>query len=118
MRAKPIIDMLAVLPDFAAGFTLAGAVRCLGWEHRGENGLQGRHYFVRGEPRSHHLHAWPVGHPAISEHLRFRDLLRGDTDLAAEYQALKQRSAAAYPDDSQAYTGAKAPFIRRVLAQG
>jgi GrpB-like predicted nucleotidyltransferase (UPF0157 family) len=49
------------------------------------------------------------------EQLLFRDRLRIEPALADEYAALKTRAAAEHPDDREAYTQAKAEFIRRVL---
>jgi GrpB-like predicted nucleotidyltransferase (UPF0157 family) len=49
------------------------------------------------------------------EHLAFRDTLRHDDALRAEYLALKERLAAHFGADRVGYTDAKAGFIRGVL---
>lgn len=49
------------------------------------------------------------------EHIAFRDALRADRDLFDRYLALK-RGLADSGIDRTAYTEAKAPFIRSVLA--
>jgi GrpB-like predicted nucleotidyltransferase (UPF0157 family) len=48
----------------------------------------------------------------------FRDALRRDALLAAEYAALKRQLAARYPDNRPAYTDGKAGLVARVLGQG
>jgi GrpB-like predicted nucleotidyltransferase (UPF0157 family) len=48
-------------------------------------------------------------------HLGFRDYLRAHADAAAEYGALKAALAERFPQDREAYTTAKAPFIAGVL---
>jgi GrpB-like predicted nucleotidyltransferase (UPF0157 family) len=48
--------------------------------------------------------------------LRFRDALRRDASLAAEYGDLKRQLAARYPSNRSAYTDAKTDLVERVLA--
>ena len=50
------------------------------------------------------------------ERLAFRDVLRGDTGLAGEYEALKLRLAREHPDDIGTYTDGKRDFVVRTLA--
>ena len=46
----------------------------------------------------------------------FRDALRADPELRAEYEQLKQELAVAHPDDRVAYTAGKRALVGRVLA--
>src|ERR671931_422359 len=62
------------------------------------------------------LHLTEPGSDVWRERLAFRDLLRGDPALAAEYEALKVRLAQEHPDDVTAYTAGKREFVARVLA--
>jgi GrpB-like predicted nucleotidyltransferase (UPF0157 family) len=62
------------------------------------------------------LHLTEQGSDLWRERLAFRDALRGNADLAAEYEALKFRLAHEHPDDLQAYTHGKRAFVARVLA--
>jgi GrpB-like predicted nucleotidyltransferase (UPF0157 family) len=77
------------------------------------------HWFCKPSParRSHHLHLVPTGSPRYRDELAFRDALRADPQLAAGYAELKQNLAARYPEDREAYTEGKAPFIAGVLAR-
>jgi GrpB-like predicted nucleotidyltransferase (UPF0157 family) len=56
-----------------------------------------------------HLHFVAVG--GKEKELRFRDLLRGDRDLAVRYGELKRRLAEDHAGDRVAYTDAKTEFI-------
>jgi GrpB-like predicted nucleotidyltransferase (UPF0157 family) len=47
--------------------------------------------------------------------LSFRDRLRADDELAAEYRALKRLLSRRFEHDREAYTAAKADFIQRAL---
>jgi GrpB-like predicted nucleotidyltransferase (UPF0157 family) len=59
----------------------------------------------------------PFGSQLWLERLAFRDRLRSDHMLAADYADLKSDLAAKFKLDREAYTDAKAPFVQRVLAQ-
>jgi len=52
-----------------------------------------------------------------SEQIAFRDALRADPALVRRYATLKQVLAAEHVDDREAYTAAKADFVRAVLAE-
>ena len=51
------------------------------------------------------------------ERLVFRDALRSEAALAAEYEALKLRVAQAHREDVAAYTAGKRAFVAGVLAR-
>jgi GrpB-like predicted nucleotidyltransferase (UPF0157 family) len=87
----------------------------LGYEYRGENGIPGRFYFVKGDPRTHHLHVSNGRSSAWGNHLAFRDHLRQNGDAAKEYDRLERRLAETFRDDKASYTEGKAPFIEAVL---
>jgi GrpB-like predicted nucleotidyltransferase (UPF0157 family) len=75
------------------------------------------HWFCKPDParRTHHLHLVPSGSRRFADELSFRDRLRADHALAAEYAALKHRLAAEFAEDREAYTAAKAGFIAAAL---
>ena len=116
LPAKPIIDILIGLPvplDVAA---VAGALAAIGYEHATWAGVPGHEVFGKGEPRTHLLHAVPREGEAWARMLAFRNALRSDPALAAEYAALKRDLAGRFPDDRSAYTEGKSSFVARVLA--
>lgn len=120
LAAKPIIDILAVLREREDGVLCIVPLTRLGYRFRGANGIDGRYYFTKGSPRSHHLHMYPSDHPEVGRHLRFRDYLRSDPDQATAYAHLKLCLAARFADDPQAYATAKDEFCARIdrLAAG
>ncbi len=77
------------------------------------------HWFCKPHPsrRTHHLHLVPVGSRRYRDELSFRNRLREDAALAAEYVALKRSLASRFANDREAYTDAKSDFIHRVLDQ-
>ena len=68
-------------------------------------------------PGQFHLHAVVHGSPFWKSQIAFREALRADERLAAQYWKLKQRLAARHPNDREAYAEAKGTFIREVLAR-
>lgn len=116
LPAKPILDLLVGAPAPLDVVGLARVLAPLGYEHAPWAGVPGHEVFGRGQPRTHLLHVVPAGGPAWARMLRFRDALRADAALMAEYAALKRALAARYPEDRAAYTEAKGLFITRVLA--
>jgi GrpB-like predicted nucleotidyltransferase (UPF0157 family) len=114
--AKPIIDILigiAFPVDLAA---LGTALAAIGYDHATWAGVPCHEVFGKGDPRTYLLHVVPRGEAAWARMLAFRDALRSDPALAAEYAALKQELAARFPDDRSAYTDGKSAFVARVLA--
>jgi GrpB-like predicted nucleotidyltransferase (UPF0157 family) len=119
LAAKPIIDILLGAPALAQIEARIPAIEAIGYRYRPEfeTVLPQRRYFVKPKdlPRNFHVHAVELESAFWVEHLLFRDALRAQPDLAAEYGALKQELASRHRDDRPAYTDAKAPFIRSVI---
>jgi GrpB-like predicted nucleotidyltransferase (UPF0157 family) len=115
MVAKPIIDMLLLVPAVEALDSRTQALAALGYDAMGEYGLVGRRYFRKSSPagvRTHHLHAYRAGSSEAQRHLDFRDYLRVFPDEAAAYAALKLRLAQAHANDGRAYSDGKTEFVR------
>jgi GrpB-like predicted nucleotidyltransferase (UPF0157 family) len=116
LAAKPVIDMIAGVRDLAAAEAAVPLLaarsyvhafhrpRAL-WFHKGTAGEQ-----------THALHLTEPGSDLWQERFAFRDALRADPELRAEYQQLKRELAAAHPNDGPAYTAGKRAFVARVLA--
>ena len=117
--AKPVLDILVSIPDFERGIDLVPQLAGLGYEFRPEEEIPDRHYFRRrrGTLRTHHL---SLAEPSSHHHrvtLRFRDALRANPMLAAEYGRLKRRLAQQFPRDREAYIEGKAAFVAQVLSE-
>lgn len=115
LSAKPVLDIGVAVRDFDEAFALVGPLEALGYAYRGEYGISRRHYFVKGAPRTHHLHVLEHASPEWRNHLRFRDHLRHHPNAATAYAALKQRLTERFPRDRNAYTDGKHTFIQAIL---
>jgi GrpB-like predicted nucleotidyltransferase (UPF0157 family) len=116
--AKPVIDIMAGVESLAASEGAIAAASRLGYAYFPYKS-DVMHWFCKPSPafRTHHLHLVPFNSPAWRDSLAFRDTLRANPDIAAEYAALKLRLAKEYEFDREAYTEAKGPFIDRVLGR-
>jgi GrpB-like predicted nucleotidyltransferase (UPF0157 family) len=65
--------------------------------------------------RTHHLHLVVAQSSPWHDRLAFRDALRSDPALAQRYAALKSGLAMTHGSDREAYTDAKAAFVRAVV---
>jgi GrpB-like predicted nucleotidyltransferase (UPF0157 family) len=118
--AKPVLDIMATVPELVGAVRLVPTLERLGYEFRPGNAIRDRHFFRRrrGTARTHHLALTERSSHYRRVTLAFRDALRGDSQLAAEYADLKLRLAREYSDDRPAYIEAKTAFVERVLAGG
>lgn len=115
LAAKPIIDIAVAVADLRAVADCVAPLAKLGYNYKGEYGLAGRHYFNKGNPRTHHLHMVTRASDHWRNHLLFRDYLRQHPEIVAQYASLKQSLATQFKADIEQYTCSKAPFITRVL---
>jgi GrpB-like predicted nucleotidyltransferase (UPF0157 family) len=121
LAAKPILDMVAGVHDLAAARQAVEVLQQQGYAHGPHRPHEALWFFKPAssgdwQNRTHHLHLTQVGSNLWRERIGFRDALRRDRALLAEYQSLKARLAAQHGDDLAAYTRDKRAFVRRVLA--
>ncbi|MBN3169393.1 GrpB family protein [Pectobacterium brasiliense] len=112
LPAKPVIDILLEVVSLSALDKFDHVMVDLGYHPRGENGIAGRRYYTKGgDARTHHLHAFVVGDESIQRHLAFRDYLRANPAVCAEYAAIKRAAALACDNDAAVYSQLKNDFI-------
>lgn len=116
----PIIDILAPVKSLADAQAAIPALAEDGWLFWPED--PNRHYrlwFLRPHPssRTHHLQLIAYDHPDAKALIVFRDALRDDHALRTAYATFKDALAAQHRTDRNAYSNAKADFVRSVLHQ-
>ena len=114
--AKPVIDIMAGVKSLSESEPAKNILCQAGYQYA-EYKTDVMHWFCKPSftIRTHHLHLVPFESPLWYERLAFRDLLRTNFAVAAEYAALKQELACRFEFDREAYTDAKYPFIMRAL---
>ncbi|MBN9663694.1 MAG: GrpB family protein [Acidobacteria bacterium] len=118
LPAKPVLDLAAAVSTFDAIPELIVRLAPIGYLYRGNRPETGGHLFIlEAQPgvRTIHLHVVLYGSVPWRDYLVFRQALRIREDLRCRYAGLKRRLATLYPDDTAAYTAAKAEFIQGVL---
>lgn len=115
LSAKPIIDIAVAVRAITDVEKCIVPIEGIGYRYRGEYGIPGRHYFVKGEPRTHHLHVVELHSDLWRSHLLFRDYLRQRSEVTEEYEKLKNELAQKHEENREAYTEGKAAFIESVL---
>lgn len=116
LSAKPIIDILLEVSDINELDRVNCVMAHAGYVIRGENGISGRRYFIKGgEQRSHQVHAFASGDMQVLRHLVFRDYLRKNTPIAGMYAELKHSVALLSRNDAHRYNALKANFIAHHL---
>lgn len=117
--AKPIIDIGIGIQNSKSIEGIISSLEEVGYIYKEENGISGRHYFVKGKPenREYHIHMYEINHPDWKNHLLFRDYLINNDELARNYGNLKLKMWKKYIGDRRAYTKSKNNFIEKVLKE-
>lgn len=116
--AKPIIDILAELPDECSMADARACMEQAGYLCMSEGLANGRErislnkgYTEQGfAERVFHVHMRRAGD---ADEVLFRDYLREHADVASDYEALKLRLWKEHKHDRDAYTEAKTAFVRK-----
>jgi GrpB-like predicted nucleotidyltransferase (UPF0157 family) len=116
LAAKPVIDILVGVHDLASSRECFEPLAKIGYLYAPYRADE-MHWFCKPTPsrRTHHLHLVPHASRRFRDELAFCGYLRSHPDAAAEYAAVKRRLASRFEHDREAYTDAKATFIRDVL---
>ena len=113
--AKPILDILVGVEDFEEAAVCIGPMRGIGYRYRGENGIPRRHYFVKGDPRTHHVHMVERDSKDWRMTVLFRDFLKSHPDAAREYAEAKKHLAVKHAQDRCAYQEEKDRVVERIM---
>jgi GrpB-like predicted nucleotidyltransferase (UPF0157 family) len=114
LAAKPVIDVLVVVPDIDDEDSYLPGIESLGVPLRSREPPHHRYFRPgQGQPRVVQIHVSDA--EWAREHLLFRDYLRTHSTKAEAYATLKRDLAATYRSDRLAYTDGKTGFILDTL---
>jgi GrpB-like predicted nucleotidyltransferase (UPF0157 family) len=111
LAAKPIIDVLVVVPDITAEEDYVDSLLAAGYELRVR---EPGHRLVRTPARDVHVHVLEPDDPAVEAYLLLRDHLRDDGDDRALYERTKRELTARDWSDMNAYAEAKTEVIEAI----
>lgn len=121
IKAKPVLDVLCIADVIEAFDALRHRMEEMDFVWKGEYGILGRRYCVRYNREQTvsyvHLHAFRRGHPAVEEHLLFRDYLRARPEKAQQYESLKRTLAEKFASDRKNYTDGKDTLIKTLIQE-
>lgn len=121
LAAKPVIDVMVGLPNFALADALVPNIVALGYDYIAEyNALMPfRRFFIRRPHgiNTHNLHMVETGCAFWEAQLLFRDYLRAHPDAVQAYAAHKRELAAREWQDINEYAYAKTEFIEATKRQ-
>lgn len=113
LQAKPILDIALRSTEEAQ---IAAALVKLGYIDRG---IRSGRLFIRlrdDDVRTHNLHFYQPDDPDYMDQVTFRDALRSDPKLRAQYVALKRNLVESLGDKGRGqYADGKADFVKSVL---
>lgn len=115
IKAKPILDMMAGLPQLEDALRYREQLEALGYVHAVQIVIERDVVFTRGYAWTHLLHVVEYGSKQWFCNLRFRDRLRNEPNLAIEYEYLKECLSHEFRYNRAGYTKAKAAFIQSVV---
>lgn len=110
--AKPIIDLLVTVADIEDEPRYLPALQRAGYVLRVR---EPAHRMVRTPELDVHVHIWPDGDPAVTEHLAFRNRLRSSTEDRNLYAATKRHLVQQDWPTMNHYADAKTDVILQIL---
>jgi len=116
LAAKPIIDILVVVPNSASESTYLPQLQAAGYVLRVREPNWNEHRMFRTLNKDVHVHIYSAGCPEIQRNLAFRDRLRRNALDRRRYEQVKRELAAKEWPDMNAYAQAKTEIIESIIA--
>ena len=119
LRAKPIIDILVGVTPLEDWAKCRQPLEQLGYDYAERAGVPSHYVFGRGRDRSertHLVHVTELNGESWRACLKFRDALRANPALRAEYLETKERAVASAPEGRSRYQELKQSFIQEAVA--
>jgi GrpB-like predicted nucleotidyltransferase (UPF0157 family) len=117
MRAKPILDILVGVDQLEDWEKCRAPLEAMGYDYAAHAEVPGHYVFGRGRDSSERTHLVHVVHyqgPSWRSNIAFRDALRDDPALRAEYVRQKEEAVVVAPTDRGRYNELKARYIEDV----
>lgn len=115
LSAKPIIDIAIEIKSFEEGIRCVPGLEKIGYSYKGTDVLPDRHYFNKGEPRTHQIHMYQTGSEYLYKQLMLRDYLRTNENARKKYQELKEKLTKENSTNKLAYADSKTDFINKII---
>ena len=117
LAAKPIIDILLVVPDSSDEPAYVPALEAAGYVQRVREPDWYEHRVFKGPDTNVNLHVFSPGCPEIERMLLFRDWLRSNPSDRQLYESTKRELARKVWKYVQNYADAKTEVVEEILAR-
>jgi GrpB-like predicted nucleotidyltransferase (UPF0157 family) len=117
LPAKPVIDILLVVPDSSDEADYVPRLESAGYVLRIREPDWHEHRLFKGPDTNVNMHVFSVGSPEIERMLRFRDWLRTHHEDRAQYEGAKRELAGRTWKYVQNYADAKSEVVESILAR-
>jgi GrpB-like predicted nucleotidyltransferase (UPF0157 family) len=117
LAAKPIIDILLVVPDSSEERAYVPDLEAAGYRLVIREPEWFQHRCFKGPDSNVNLHVYSPGCPEIERYLLFRDRLRGHPEERAHYQRVKRELAERDWTYVQEYADAKTGVVEGIIAR-
>ena len=117
LRAKPILDILVGVTPLSDWIKCKAPLETIGYDYAEHAGVPDHFVFGRGRDRSertHLVHVVEFDGESWRANLAFRDALRSDEALRAEYLKVKEHAVSVAPANRAKYNELKHSFIEMV----
>ncbi|GLY50120.1 GrpB family protein [Lentzea sp. NBRC 102530] len=117
LAAKPLIDVLLVVPDSADEAAYVPALVQAGYYLRLREPGWYEHRLVKGTSPNVNMHVFSPGCVEVQRMLAFRDRLRSRPEERAEYERVKRELAVRTWERVQDYADAKTQVVEGIIAR-
>lgn len=121
IAAKPILDLLGVVPFIEIFDSFKAYLETLGFVWKGEYGIANRRFCVLYDESEEfsliHLHVFANSDFEVEKHLIFRDYLRASQEASVRYQKLKMALAEVHRESRTNYSEGKSDLIAQLLEE-
>ena len=116
LAAKPIIDILVIVPDSANEAAYRPHLEAAGYVLRVREPAWKEHRMFRTPEKDVHIHIYSAGCDEIQRNLTFRNWLRRNVEDRIHYERVKRELATKEWSDMDAYANAKTSVIESIIA--
>jgi GrpB-like predicted nucleotidyltransferase (UPF0157 family) len=117
LAAKPIIDVLLIVPDSSDEPAWLPDLEAAGYVLVIREPDRYQHRCLKGPDTNVNLHVYSPGCPEIERYLIFRDRLRGSSEDRVHYQRVKRELAERDWTYVQEYADAKTEVVEEIIAR-
>jgi GrpB-like predicted nucleotidyltransferase (UPF0157 family) len=115
LGAKPIIDILVVVPDSSDEASYVPHLEAAGYHLRVREPDFHEHRMLRTPERDVHIHVFPEEAPEIERYLVFRNRLRTRPEERTRYEQVKRELAKRSWPHMNAYADAKGDVVEGII---